>query len=283
MVSLWTMSASGSLASKMSNHRNEQDQKKKAKRQKKKLSTGLCIIWKQSQGSNRQFRGNGVLIRNRDFVEKQFRTDRAEYCIWTSRKALGEDESSNSYIQLCRVTKPSEGKDPVPLKDIVLLRDPRKIGESLFFVLHSKGLKSISNSVNDRAFDVFAKSAELEENVSIHCFREPNSKDSFEQPGLAGEFTITEKPESGNLVINISEPQISNIPPGSVVVNRRDQVLGVYAGGNLVSTLWGAAGTCRSKFTDLSVQSQLFVVNYISRWWHVVKFECSYACSWKAR
>ena len=36
----------------------------------------------------------------------------------------------------------------------------------------------------------------------------------------------------------------------------------------------------RSKFTRFIylVQSQLFVVTYSSRWWHVVKFECSCMC-----
>ena len=238
------------MASKMSNYHDEQDQQEKAERQKKKLSTGLCIIWKQipcNQGINKLFKGNGVLIRNGDFVGKQFKTRAEEYLIWTSREALGEDiesnESSKYIVQFCRVTKPSKGKDPVPLKDIMLLRDPRKIGESLFFVLRSTDLKSVSNSVNDRAFDVFAESARLKEEVFIHCVRKPNSKDSFEEPGLAGEFTITGTTESGDLVINISEQQISNIPRGSLVVNQSGQVLGVYAGGNLVSTLWGAAGT----------------------------------------
>ena len=209
---------------------------------KKKLQTGICRIWKSlpsDQGGREPMKGNGVLVCDQKFMLNKLGVN-AEYAILTSRKTCGEDDDKicDYQVEFPRLKEPGF-KKPVSVNSIMYSLIPK--GSLVFLVLDTNKVKQslFNNSTADRAFGKIDEVCHLGPG-DVFCHYVTDN--SFEVKHCKLKCC---KSECGDLVINMDPTSLADLPLGSLILNDQKEVLGVLGedsnGKYVVNTVVAAA------------------------------------------
>ena len=199
-------------------------------REKKKLQTGICRIWKslsRDQGEREPMKGNGVLVYDPSFIKSELKVN-AEYAILTSRKTwkdLSNDEEGNYKVDF-RCLNKSKSKEPVSVNDIEYSSFPK--GSLVFSVLNTSNVKKFlfKNSAPDRAFNKIDWKCSLKVGDEVYCHWVKSSKvDSFEVEHC--QLKCACKSKCGDFVVDNIPGNLSDLPLGSLILNDQKKVQGV--------------------------------------------------------